>query len=372
MRDAAYPELKTTHTIARTGRPFTDYKPPAAAPVWDVIEGYGRFHVLVSALELGVFDALEQLGPSTGSELAEVLGVSAPHLTTLLEGVVSTHLLDHRFGKFELNDTARRYLTTDGAASMSALVPVSPGPLANWRQLTDTVRSGHPADPVDDDPVAFYVPLVEGTFVTILRQATRADGFIRYTALDSPRVLDLGAGGAPWSTAILTANPGATAVVNDLPGVIDVAARKLAERGLLDRAELRPGDFHEIDLEDDHYDLVVLGHVCRAEGAERAGRLIDRAYRALAPGGRLVLSDYFADRQRSLAGHALMMGVTMMASTRHGEALGYGDVADRLRQAGFEAVRLIEPIGFQEAFVASKPPRAPHRRGGHNPQEETS
>ena len=40
MRDAAYPELKTTHTIARTGRPFTDYKPPPAAPVWEVIEAW--------------------------------------------------------------------------------------------------------------------------------------------------------------------------------------------------------------------------------------------------------------------------------------------------------------------------------------------
>jgi len=357
MRDAAYPELKTTHTIARAGRPFTDYKPPPAAPVWDVIEGYGRFHVLVSALELGVFDALERLGPSTGDRLADELGVSATHLTTLLEGVVAIHLLDQRFGLFELNDTARRYLTTDGAASMAALVPVSPGPLANWQQLTGTVRTGRPADPVDDDPVGFYVPLVEGTFTTISRMAARADGFIRYSALDAPRILDLGAGGAPWTTAVLTANATATAVVNDLPGVIGVAERRLDDRDLADRVEFRPGSFHEIDLEADHYDLIVLGHICRAEGADRAGALIDRAFRALKPGGRVVLSDYFADRQRSLAGHALMMGVTMMASTVHGEALSYGDVADRLRVAGFEAVRLIEPIGFQEAFVASKPPR---------------
>ena len=32
-RDAPYPELKKTHTVAHVGRPFTDYKPPAAAPV---------------------------------------------------------------------------------------------------------------------------------------------------------------------------------------------------------------------------------------------------------------------------------------------------------------------------------------------------
>lgn len=363
--DSPYPELKKTHSMARKGRPWTDYKPPAAAPVWAVIEGYGRFHVLVSALELGVFDALDRIGPSTADELAAEVNASATHLGTLLEGVVATGLLDRRFGRFELNDTARRYLLTDGPASMAELVPVSPGPLDNWRRLTDTVRRGEPAEPIEDDPAAFYVPLVEGTFTTINRCATRADLQLRYSALHEPRVLDLGAGGAPWSVAVLRANPGATAVVNDLPGVIDVAARMLERFEVADRAELRPGDFHTIEVEPASFDLVVLGHVCRTEGTEGARHLIERAFTALRPGGRLLLSDYFCDRSRSLAGHALMMGVTMMASTRRGATFTYGDVADWLRAAGFEAVRLIEPIGFQELFVATRPPRLP----SHPPQE---
>lgn len=352
--DAPYPELKKTHTIARTGRPFTDRKPPAAAPVWAAIEGYGRFHVLVAAIELGVFDAIEQRGAVTGDELAAQLGASASHLTTLLEGVVAQGLLDHRHGRFELNDTARRYLTTNGPASMSALVPVSPGPLANWRDLADTVRNGAPAAPIDDNPAEFYVPLVEGTFTTMFRAASRADMFIRYSALCRPRVLDLGAGGAPWTVAVLTAVPDATAVVNDLPGVIDVASRKLADHGLVARAELRPGSYHDIAIEDGEFDLVVLGHICRAEGRDGTQMLIDRAHRALRPGGRVLLSDYFCDRQRQAASHALMMGVTMMASTRRGGTFTYGEAAGDLRSAGFEQVRLIEPIGFQEMFVATK------------------
>jgi SAM-dependent methyltransferase len=353
-RDAPYPELKATHTMARVGRPFTDRKPPPAAPVWAVIEGYGRFHVLVTAIELGVFDTLEAIGPATGEELAGEVGASAPHLTTLLEGVVALGLLDRRHGRFHLNDTARRYLTTDGAASMSALVAVSPGPLANWQQLTATVRSGRPATPIEIDPAEFYVPLVEATFATVHRTAIRADRLMRYSAIHSPRVLDLGAGGAPWSVAILQANSGATAVVNDLPGVIDVARRKLGEFGLADRCEVCPGDFHAIDIDDNGFDIVVLGHVCRAEGGDGARHLVERAAAALRPGGRLILSDYFADRQRSQAAQALMMGVTMMANTVRGEALSYGDVTSMLRGAGFEAIRLIEPIGFQEAFVATR------------------
>lgn len=354
-RDAPYPELKKTHTMAHKGRPWTDFKPPAAAPVWAAIEGLGRYYVLLAALELDVFDTLAATGPTTVDVLAERLGVSEPHLGSLLDGVVALGLLDQFTDVYELNDTAKRYLVSDGPASMADLIPVAPGPHENWTRLADTVRNGRPATPIEDDPAAFYVPLVEGTFTTMFRCATRADLRIRYSANPAPRVLDLGAGGAPWSIAILTACPRGTAVVNDLPGVIDVAAAKTAEHGVADRVELRPGDFHTIAIEPGGYDLVVLGHVCRTEGIDGARRLITRAYDALGPGGRLILADYFTDVERKFNPHAVLMGATMMASTEKGFCFTHAQFSEWLRDAGFVDLRLIEPIGFQQSFVATRP-----------------
>jgi ubiquinone/menaquinone biosynthesis C-methylase UbiE len=359
-RDAPYPELKKTHTMAHTGRPWTDHKPPPAAPVWAVIEGLGRYWILVAALELDVFDTLADLGPSRVGPLAERLEVSEPHLRSLLDGVVAIGLLDQYRDVYELNDTARRYLVSDGPACMADLVPVAPGPHANWTRLADTVRRGTPATPIEDDPEAFYVPLVEGTFTTMWRTATRTDLRIGYSRLRGPvRVLDLGAGGAPWAIAILQALPEATAVVNDLPGVLEVAHRKTAELGVADRVEWRPGDFHRIPLEDEAYDLVVLGHVCRTEGEEGAQHLIRRAFAALKPEGRLLLADYFPDVERKFNPHAVIMGTTMMASTRRGFTFTHEQFSGWLRAAGFEALRLIEPIGFQQVFVATKPKERP-------------
>ena len=269
------------------GRPFTDFKPPAAAPVWAAIEGLGRYHVLLAALELGAFEALGE-APDAGmraDELAGRLDIPALHLEALLDSVVALGLLDRVVDHFRLNDAARRYLLIDGAASMAGLIPVAPGPHENWTRLADTVRSGRPATPIDDDPAAFHVPLVEGTFTTGWRCATRADLRMRYSALVAPRVLDLGAGGAPWSIAVLQACGDGRATVNDLDGVIAVARRKTAEHGVADRCEFRPGDFHTIPIEDGAYDIVVLGHVCRTEGPDGARHLVERAYAALRPEG---------------------------------------------------------------------------------------
>ncbi len=356
-RDAPYPELKKTHTMAHTGRPWTDYKPPPAAPVWAAIEGLGRYHILLAALELEVFDTLQRLGPSPVDAVADALGAPVDHVRSLLDGVVALDLLDQFNDIYELNDAAKRYLVSDGPASMAALIPVAPGPHENWTRLADTVRNGRPATPIDDDPASFYVPLVEGTFTTMFRCATRADLKIRYSALRAPRILDLGAGGAPWAIAMLLGCPDGSAVINDLPGVVDVAAAKAAQHGVIERCEFRPGDFHTVDIEPDRYDIVVLGHVCRTEGAAGARHLIERAFAALQPEGRMILADYFVDIERKFNPHAVIMGTTMMASTERGFCFTHQEFSDWIRAAGFVDLRLVEPIGFQQSFVACKPRR---------------
>ena len=169
MADSPYPELKKSHVPERVGRPWTDYKPPPSAPVWAVISGFGSFHVLVAALELGVFDSLADRGATPGippavttPELAEELGVSVPHLEALLDSLAVLGLLERVGGRYGLNDTAARYLTSHGAASMAALVPVAPGPLDNWSRLADTIRAGRPAPADRRRPARFLPPLSGG------------------------------------------------------------------------------------------------------------------------------------------------------------------------------------------------------------------
>lgn len=354
MADSPYPELKSSHTMARTGRPWRDRKPAPSGPVWGLIQGFANYWLLVAALDLGIFDAMAE-GPVPFERLVRELDAQPGPLRSLLDALAVLGLLEAHGERYGLTDTAERYLVRSSPASMVDLVAVAPGPLSNWTSVADTVRTGRPADPVEDDPASFYGPLVDATFATQHRVATRLDLWVRYSRRSAPRVLDLGAGSAAWSIAMLEACPGATATVNDLPGVIDRAERHLAVRGLADRATVLAGDFHHVDLEPGAFDIVVLGHVLRTEGPERARSLLHRAARALAPGGLVCVADYFSDGGRAMHPFGVLMGATMMASTERGGPIRHAWVAEWMTEAGLGGVRLVEPIAAQQVIVARRP-----------------
>ena len=52
--DSPYPDLKKRHTMARSGRPWRDFKPPPSGPVWGIIQGFGSYWTLVAAIDLGI------------------------------------------------------------------------------------------------------------------------------------------------------------------------------------------------------------------------------------------------------------------------------------------------------------------------------
>lgn len=353
--DSPYPELKKGHTMAHKGRPWRDFKPPPSGPVWGVIQGFGSYWTLVAAIDLGIFDAIEALGPTTITPLAGHLSVSARHLERVCDALVTFGFLDQVADVYELTETAERYLCRSGPASMASLIRVAPGPHANWEHLADTVRHGRVSTPIEEHPAAFYGPLGEATFATQLRAAGRLGLRLGWGRRPGLRVLDLGAGRAPWAIGVLEQSPGSSAVINELPGVIDDARTMIEQRSLGSRVEFREGDFHGIEIEPESYDVVVLGHICRTEGDARSRALLQRAFAALRPEGQVLVADYFADNDRKYNPFGVQMGLTMMANTERGGVVTNAQAVDWLSSTGFGAIRLIEPIGFTFVYVATKP-----------------
>jgi hypothetical protein len=335
--------------------------PPAnPGPVWDVINGYAAYGALTAGLDLGLFDALSDAEADAGA-LAQRIGVPEPeHAALLADTLVSLGFLATEGARYRLTPVAERYLVTASPHQMAALVRLSPGPREAWADLAGTFRRGASRIRVDSDPAAFYPALVTATAPT--QRAVAAAVAARLDAAgqlpEAPTVVDLGAGSAAWSAAFLDLRQGATAVAVDLPEV--VATTSGLAGGLGDRVTVVAGDYLEVELPTSA-DVVVLGHVLRAEPVARARALLHRAIGLAGGTGVVVGADYprpdppgpdeaAPDRVLEGARHELLLSLTMLAATG-----GCGVSEQQLQawcaEAGAAVVERLEPLPRQHVFL---------------------
>jgi SAM-dependent methyltransferase len=271
----------------------------------------------------------------------------------LLDALVCLGLLERNDGSFSLSDVSADFLVPGRERYMGDLVLHSPGRHENWPVLAETVQGGKPAFPVDED-VRFWRDIGAAAFGTQLAIARRTAQLAGLCG-DAPlRILDLGAGGAPWAIALLQALPNATGVANDLPGVADLARDSARLHGVADRLTVQEGDFQLTGFPAASFDVVVLANVVRTEGEECAPRLLLRAAGWVKPGGTVLVADYFLDEDRRAAQTALLLGATMMANTRRGRTFTVSRHRIWLRDAGFGEVTVLEPLPNAQVLQAHR------------------
>lgn len=323
--------------------------------IWRVIHGYTTYWSLVAAIELGVFDALAP-APLRIDELAAHCDCVEGRLAPLVDALVGVGLLERDAAdRYSLTRDAATFLVEGAPRSMRELVVHSPGPRANWESLASTARGARVPEPLD---AAFYAALVGATAPT---QRTAAAA-LAPTLPAYSRVLDLGAGAAPWTIALLEHAPAATATINDLPGVSELGRDAVVRAGLAARVDVVTGDYHSARFPDGAFDLVVLAHVLRAEPEAGVAALFAAARRALEPGGTLVVADYFLDDDRRGPLNALLLGTTMAASIAGTSTHTEASHREWLAAAGFVDVERRRPVPFQDVLVARIPQEAADAR----------
>lgn len=278
----------------------------------------GGWAALHAARQLGVLERLAD-APARPEALAGAAGLE-PRLTAAVLDVLAA------VGVIEA-DADGAYRVTPGTADMAAWAEGVYGALADaWRGE---------AGPGYDEPAgaaAHYPGLVERLAAAV---ADAADEFAAWLARPDLRVLDVGAGAAPWSLAIVRREPSSRVTALDLPGVADVTRRAVAQAGVADRYEIVAADAFR-HLPDGPYDLVVAGALCHLFDDVTAAALVARLAGVLTPGGRLAIIDALADdpQPSPVAGAAYELGLALRTA---GGGLHTGDAHRRwLAEAGLD------------------------------------
>jgi ubiquinone/menaquinone biosynthesis C-methylase UbiE len=170
------------------------------------------------------------------------------------------------------------------------------------------------------------------------------------------KLLDVGGGSGTYTIAFLKSNPQMTAVLFDLKQVIEMARERLSSEGFLDRTELIAGDFYADELPGG-CDLALLSAIIHQNSREQNVELFKKAYRALVPGGVLMIRDHIMNEQRTWPPEGAMFAINMLVNTAGGDTYTFLEVEQDLREAGFKHVKLLRSGEKMDSVVGTVKPK---------------
>jgi SAM-dependent methyltransferase len=302
--------------------------------------------VLLTGAELDVFTALAKEPLSSGA-LAARLEADPRALATTLDALAAMGLLEKTGATYRTAKDAS-CLTADAADS---ILPMLLHAAALWDRWTGLTRKVGGTPLTARPPAAATRAFIEAMHVVSAPQAAKLAAEVN--AGGARRLLDVGGGPGTYTAAVLNAAPELHATLFDLPPVVEIARERLSAAGLLGRVTLVPGNFDTDELPDGH-DLAWLSAIIHQNGPAENDALYGRIFRALAPGGRLVVRDHVMDPARTRPRAGALFAINMLVGTAHGGTYTFDEIRAGLERAGFVRIRLLREgermDGLVEAF----------------------
>ncbi len=328
----------------------------ARARLDQISAGYQDAVILLAANHLGVFARLAH-GPRSAVELAAELDLDARALELVLLALAAAGVVERRDdGSFRLPSEMAAFLDPAGAQTMASILDHHQHLLDRWARLADVVRTGRPAATEDRGGEELRA------FICGMKDISRRSSVEVAQALPElgqcRSVLDLG--GGPGTAAITFCRqwPRMTAIVFDLPEVTAIAQAEIAAAGLSDRVMIKAGDFHTDDFlrpGEASYEAVYISNIIHSLDLGETRALLTKAVDALAPGGLLVVKEFFLDDSRTSPAQAARFAVNMLVGTPGGKSYTWTETETMLRDLEVGDFKRLPVAAASGLLVGKKP-----------------
>ena len=324
---------------------------PTADTLLQTARSFQESRILLTAAELDLFTLLKDT-PRDIKQIAARLHANVRGLTILLDALTALELLTKRDGRYHCPPEIAALLSADAPGSILPMLRHSVSLWRRWSDLTGIVRGDvQPGTSMrtSDDQRAFIEAM------GVVARPLAASVVKAVESGSAKALLDVGGGPGSYTAAFLHAAPAMTATLFDQPDVIEIARKQLTAAGLLDRVTLAAGDFYADELPGGH-DLALLSAIIHQNSHEQNVQLYAKVFRALLPGGRVIVRDHVMQPDRTRPPRGAIFAVNMLVATAGGNCYTFDEIRDGLMQAGFARVRLIEAGENMNALVEAFKP----------------
>ena len=148
------------------------------------------------------------------------------------------------------------------------------------------------------------------------------------------QMLDVAGGSGIYSITFAQRQPTLRATVFELPAIVPFTQDIIARHGMQERVTPCPGNYVHDDFAGGN-DLALLSNALQTEGGNTCRMLVGKVFKALAPGGQLVIHGVMPNADRITPPQPALFPLQMLLSCPEGDAHPAEDICTWAAQAGF-------------------------------------
>lgn len=272
---------------------------PSMSPILEADEQGVWVTAMKTAMELDLFEIIAQ-GHHSLEEIARATDCSLRGMSVLLDALCVKNLLDKSDGAYFLTPTSETYLIRSGRGYC---VPI----YLAWHQARDNfndfVRTGRSTldltSPLAEEIwVSYAAPdRVRLPELTQLVHDRWMESRIPARMRPGAHILDLGCGSGFKSFALLQLDPTAHITGIDSPKVLEITQDVAEQMGVTSQVTLQNGDV-DYELPEQSFDMVLIGNLLHYYDPITGTSILQKTYRALKPGGIIVIYSKAVDEER--------------------------------------------------------------------------
>lgn len=325
--------------------------------VFDIADSYCDSALLQFAHASGLFETLTV--PLLSNEVAAAKNWIPRKTGILLDALVSLGLLEKDGDAYQNSNVATQSLVRSAPNYIGGLVEHERLQWSLWGRMEDVLTSEKPVAGQQD----LHLPEnAEANQVFHSAMAQLSLDLLEAVAClpdwNGKRcVIDLAGGHGAYIATLAARHPDLHGEIWDLPSAASFAEATILQHRVGDRVIFRARDIADkCSYDDVKADGILLNHCLHHFTADVMRDIIACAFRALEPGGVMVILDVFLERNRVQPVDGAIFSLYMMMNTVFGEVHPTDEIATAARSLGMEVtVKRLNNLEDDAILVARKP-----------------
>lgn len=331
-----------------------------------IMDGYKYYQIISTALKLGLFDKMIEIGHASPREIAEVASVNGMFVRSILSSLEDIDFVKSDEDGYILTEQAEVFLSRKSPFYQGDLIMDLGRDESPWNDLATVLERKGPPKFIQKEFDELQIrslaqQCIRGEVQNVLRGILSRPEFIEIKNL-----LDIGGSHGLYSIGLCQENNGLSATILEQKQVMPLTSSSVSEYRMDDRISVKEGDIENLKaVSEERYDIILLSHQLYRYRREM-GETLEKIVEMLNLGGTLVLNHRYCSPQCDIKPGDGIREIDR-ALTSFGHPLCHPEgLKDVLESTGFVNVSLIPHetvlgyavlcIGTKEGKILQKAP----------------